>query len=208
MNNAKQQDVTKRIILAMILGAAGVLAVAMMSGCITVHLFQIGDNLSSGDGNPRMESNADIADAFKGAIDKLQVGPGGSLPTENGGIAPPAIPANPGADPISDGDAPVPPIPGEFGAGFLWKPVSDSDGNLVVLLTPGVIANRCSVGLGAETENGREAGMANPVGGVDRQHWRFDNPGSAYGANVYVEAEDVDGNIWHTVIPDGGTRHP
>ncbi len=74
------------------------------------------------------------------------------------------------------------------GAGFLWKPISDSDGKLAVLLPPsfaGLVASARLLGPnGDEIESGRYGGNGN--GG--REHFRFSQPGGNYPQGVVVEA--------------------
>lgn len=76
----------------------------------------------------------------------------------------------------------------EPGAGdFLFKPISDSDGKLAVLLPPklaGLISGCRLVGPdGKEIESGRYAGNGN--GG--RDHFRFSQPGGNYPDGMHVE---------------------
>ncbi len=59
---------------------------------------------------------------------------------------------------------------------FLWKPVSDSNGNLVVIL-PAKFNNLID---GPVTVNGTP-GRFTSVANGNRSHWRFDKPGSASG---------------------------
>lgn len=84
--------------------------------------------------------------------------------------------------------------------GFLWKPVSESDGKLVVLLPPGLTGQVASAGIysslppSGETliEKGRFSGDSANGG---RAHFRFSKPGGAYADGVYVVAHLKDGSI-------------
>jgi hypothetical protein len=77
--------------------------------------------------------------------------------------------------------------------GFLWKPQSDSDGNLAVLLEPGA-GGPCTV----NGTSGRDAGVANG----NRQHYRYSQPGGAFGMNISVVYSS--GTV---IIPDGSLRY-
>lgn len=83
---------------------------------------------------------------------------------------------------------------------FLWKPVSDSNGKLVVLL-PAKFNNLID---GPVKVNG-EAGTFSSVANGNRSHWRFDKPGSAYGSNVAVKWTAT-GKTYTVTVPNGGTR--
>lgn len=83
---------------------------------------------------------------------------------------------------------------------FLWKPKSDSDGNLVVLF-PAAFNGRLS----NVTVNG-EKGRFNSVANGNRTHYRFSKPGSAYTAPAKVSAL-IDGKTpWSTSVPAPGLR--
>ncbi|MFO1522287.1 MAG: hypothetical protein U1G05_09665 [Kiritimatiellia bacterium] len=85
------------------------------------------------------------------------------------------------------------------GGGFLWKPVSDSNGDLVVILPSQYNGKVSSVSVNGE--RGSFSGIANG----NRTHWRFSKPGAAYGTNVKVVASTSGGNVTWTV-PNGGSR--
>ncbi len=91
--------------------------------------------------------------------------------------------------------------------GFVWKPVSESDGRLVVLLPASLRRNveRCWIASagGAEIETGRFAGD-NHNG--NRPHYRFSKPGSGYGANIQVVARLKSGGTERWAIPNGASR--
>jgi len=99
--------------------------------------------------------------------------------------------------PVVEPPAPEEPvIPDD--SSFVWKPESESDGNLVVI-TP---CTRRFVKLTVRGQAGRMTG----VGNGNRQHWRFDRPGASFGKQVKVTGTEAGGVevIW--VIPDGSQR--
>ncbi len=91
------------------------------------------------------------------------------------------------------------------GGGFLWKPISESDGNLVILLPSQYtgVATGCHVAnaAGDLIETGHYTGDGNG----NRQHYRFGQPGSAYGTDLYVVAYTPTGNI-HWQVANGSER--
>jgi hypothetical protein len=102
-----------------------------------------------------------------------------------------------------------PTIDGEF-VGFLWKPRSESNGNLVVLLPTqlrGQVATASlhttdSASQDTLVEIGRFAGDTH---NGNRPHFRFNESGSHYG-EVWVVATLSDGSNlgWH--VPNGASR--
>lgn len=83
--------------------------------------------------------------------------------------------------------------PLELSSGFLWKPVSDKDGNLAILLPPRLLGRVTSVAVlspdGSRTlQTGRYAGSGN--GG--REHFRFSKPGGDFpdGSIVLIKLDD------------------
>lgn len=91
--------------------------------------------------------------------------------------------------------------------GFLWKPVSDSNGKLVVLLPSKLAGQAKSVEVqdasGRTLAKGRYTGDAN--GG--RPHFRFDKPGAAFGQDVRVVATLADGRKVSYAIKNGAARN-
>ena len=112
-------------------------------------------------------------------------------------------PDDPGTpDPVS-----VPDAPGMVQAAdrngtqtLLWKPASDSDGNLVVLL-PAMFNGIIDGGVTVNGEKGRFTSVANG----NRSHFRFSKPGSAYGSNAQVKWSS-NGKPYTVTIPNGATR--
>lgn len=94
------------------------------------------------------------------------------------------------------------------GGGFIWKPVSEGDHKLVVLL-PASLTDGIRVGWIADEEGqvvevGRFT-TASHNGG--REHYRFNKKGSEYGNNLYVVSRDGGGNLIHWPIPNGANRY-
>lgn len=78
-------------------------------------------------------------------------------------------------------------------AGFLWKPESDKDGNLAILLPPQLLGRVATVSIISAdgktiVEQGRYAGSGN--GG--REHFRFSRPGGSFedGSTVLITMKD------------------
>lgn len=95
--------------------------------------------------------------------------------------------------------------------GFLWKPVSESDGNLVVLLPTELreMIERVEIhsALPATAESLLASGrFAGDEHNGERLHYRFDEPGADYGDNVYVVAYAHDGTEISWNIAQGGER--
>lgn len=82
--------------------------------------------------------------------------------------------------------------------GFLWKPVSESNGRLVVIW-PAQYTGRigsCSIHSGYPTSSGNriETGTFSAIANGGRAHFRFSQSGGAYGPNKYVTATINDGS--------------
>jgi len=90
-------------------------------------------------------------------------------------------------------------------SGFLWKPISEGDGNLVVLTRPpssGDPVRAMSVIYSSGSEVGEYQGLTN--GG--RPTFRFDMPGCGYGDNVVLAPGDTLSGQFQT-IPFGCNRY-
>jgi hypothetical protein len=98
-------------------------------------------------------------------------------------------------------------VPIDGAEGFLFKPISDTTGNLVILLPQSLKNNVESVILknssGETLEEGIDSGYANG----DRQHFRFNKPGAEFGANVTVEVKLKSGGKEIFMIEDPSRRH-
>jgi len=107
----------------------------------------------------------------------------------------------------------VPPLdsiigePGPSG-GFVWKPKSEADHKLVVLISAsltdgnklGLIVNEN----GEVVEQGRYTGSQH---NGNREHYRFSRSGGGYGQNLYFVSLDRAGNRIHWPIPNGAGRY-
>jgi hypothetical protein len=89
--------------------------------------------------------------------------------------------------------------------GFVWKPVSEGDGRLVVLLPSSYVGRVSSVQIrrgGAVLESGRFAGNTNG----NRPTFRFSRPGAGYGSGLTAVATLRTGGSVSWNIPNGGSR--
>lgn len=95
---------------------------------------------------------------------------------------------------------------GSGNAGFLFKPVSESDSKLAVLLPPrlaGLVTSVSLVGPNGEViETGRYSGNGN--GG--RDHYRFSRPGGQYQDGLAVQATLTTGEIVRYIIKETSQR--
>lgn len=90
--------------------------------------------------------------------------------------------------------------------GFLWKPGSDNDGKLVVLLPPRYAGKVQSVQVQDAQGNTLEAGYFSGNGNGGRDHFRFGKLGASYGENVYAVATLSSGEKIRYPIARGGER--
>lgn len=95
--------------------------------------------------------------------------------------------------------------------GFLFKPVSDTTGNLVVLF-PSIYSNLISSVVLKNSadeviETGVSKGFGNPDAGGDRDHYKFNKPGSSYEKDLTVEMTLNDGRVVKYKIPDPSQRY-
>jgi hypothetical protein len=87
-------------------------------------------------------------------------------------------------------------------SGFLWKPISDSTGLLVILLPESWSDNAATVTILSSDRQtllaeGRPAGIGN--GG--RAHFRFDRPGGDFPPGVLIQVKFSDGSIREITVP-------
>lgn len=97
--------------------------------------------------------------------------------------------------------------PLELSSGFLWKPISDKDGNLAILLPPRLTGKVRSVAVispdGARTlQTGKYAGNGNG----DREHFRFSKPGGEFPDGSIVLIKLADGSRRYMTIRDTAAR--
>ena len=109
------------------------------------------------------------------------------------------------ASTASAASGPAVKVPGA-GAGFLWKPISDSDGKLAILLPPTLTGKVSGVRVlspaGDVLANGRSGG----VGNGDREHFRFDRQGGAFPNGAMVEITLKSGEVKRIEIGDTASR--
>lgn len=90
---------------------------------------------------------------------------------------------------------------------FLWKPVADKDGKLVVLLPSKLTGDVNRVRL--LSPDGKQVIAQSKFSGIgngDRGHYRFSKPGAEYPPNTKVEIIMDDGNRYRVNIPSTGRR--
>lgn len=94
--------------------------------------------------------------------------------------------------------------PRDGNEGFLWKPISETTGKLVILFPSALTGKIDSVKLvfGSSEEFGRSGG----VGNGNREHFRFQNPGPSYPDNTKVVAILKAGCVISYTIPDTSVR--
>ena len=114
--------------------------------------------------------------------------------------------------PAATPDASSPAASGELGVtgaggGFLWKPVSESSGTLMILLPPQYTGSIGTVFVASRDGTVIEVGSFVGIFNGGRAHYRFTSPGAAYGSAIYAVADLADGiTTHHWYIPNGGTR--
>jgi hypothetical protein len=91
--------------------------------------------------------------------------------------------------------------------GFLFKPISDTQGKLVIL-TPEELTGRVTgVILKDSSGNVLEKGSSGGVGNGGREHFRYTKPGSQYPSNLVVEVQLAGGGSKTYSIPDPSKRY-
>lgn len=103
-------------------------------------------------------------------------------------------PATDKVPPIDPND----PDTGGYDSSFLWKPESDSTGNLVILTPYYMELTRLTAG----GETGDLVGRSNG----HRQTWRFSKPGARYGEGIRVTGYTGKKTTKVWVVPDGARR--
>ena len=95
-------------------------------------------------------------------------------------------------------------------AGFLWKPKSDSTGNLAILTPPSLAHSTVSCKIyspdGKLIDTGKWAGHGNPKSGGERLHFRFGKQGGSYPPGSIVEFAQKDGSMVRIKIANTGKR--
>ena len=97
--------------------------------------------------------------------------------------------------------------PQGISGGFLWKPVSESDGKLVVLLPTSLTGKVLGVRvLDSDGKSVLATGRFSSVANGNREHFRFSKPGDSFPAGAIVEIELKDGTTRRVVIEKPGAR--
>lgn len=92
-------------------------------------------------------------------------------------------------------------------SGFLWKPISDSDGLLAVLLPIEWTGDATKVEiLSPDGQRVLAEGRPAGVGNGGREHFRFDRSGSAFPAGAIVRVHRGDGSVNEIVITQPAMR--
>ena len=135
---------------------------------------------------------------------------GCNLPeTTSDGTSPPkpAAAQKPAAPPTET--TPRSPTDG-VGTGFLWKPVSESNGKLAVLFPRNYTGkiDRASLHTGypVTDANRLEDGIYSTTGNGNRMTWRFSKSGGAYPAPSYATAHLKDGSSVTYMVSTPGSR--
>lgn len=99
-------------------------------------------------------------------------------------------------------------IASPFGRGFLWKPVSDSDGKLAILLPSAISEEVVDVKLlSPDHSKVLATGRFTGIGNGDRAHFRFAKPGDGYPAGLIVQATLKDGTTFEHRISRPNSRN-
>ncbi len=147
-----------------------------------------------------------LASAFAGTL----LSAGCNLPetTSDGeGTSKPATAAKP-ASPATE-TTPRSPTDG-VGTGFLWKPVSESNGKLAVLFprnyTGKIARASLHTGFPVTDANRLEDGIYSTTGNGNRMTWRFSKSGGGYPAPTYATAHLKDGSSVTYMVSTPGSR--
>jgi len=163
-----------------------------------------------GGGNDRTKATAEITAGISKAEEAMKL-------IESGAATPPLVPIREGIaramaafsltggqSAVSKGDSHSSEPSGGSGP-FLYKPISDSDGKLVVL-SSSTFADQ--VESARITKDGQvlDEGRWGGIGNGNRAHFRFSKPGSSYPDNLTVEFILKDGTIKSYDITDSSQR--
>ena len=92
------------------------------------------------------------------------------------------------------------------GSGFLWKPISDSDGKLAVLLPQELTGKVSGVKILSPSGEAVATGRNTGVGNGDREHFRFDRQGGAFPDGAIVEITLTSGETRRVEINETSSR--
>lgn len=91
---------------------------------------------------------------------------------------------------------------------FLWKPKSDKDGKLAILIPANLSHNIKSVAiLDPKNKKNIETGKDGGIGNGERAHFRFKKAGGNYPDNAIVEITYNNGNKKRIKIPETSSRY-
>lgn len=139
----------------------------------------------------------------------LDVTPAGEAPAPVETVAaaePAAVEAAADAAPATSAAKPSGALGTTGGSGFLWKPVAESDGRLVVLIPPQYTGQIESVFIARRTGTVVEQGAYGGVHNGGREHFRFSKAGGAYGTAIFVVADLSGGASVNWYVPNGSSR--
>ena len=95
----------------------------------------------------------------------------------------------------------------KFTGDFLWKPTSDKDGNLVILLPEHLTGKVASLKLVSKDRSKRVGkGRYSGIGNGNREHFRFKRPGSAFPKGSIVVIKLTDGSTIHVPVKHTNRR--
>lgn len=97
--------------------------------------------------------------------------------------------------------------PADGADGFLFKPISDTQGKLVVLLPKEFTGKISKVVLRDMTGKELESGQSGGVGNNGREHFRYNKPGGSYPPNIFVEVQLTGGGVKTYSIADPSKRY-
>ena len=89
---------------------------------------------------------------------------------------------------------------------FLWKPASEKDGKLVILIPSKFTGNVKNVRIVDAAGNSIAKGKASGVANGNREHFRFDKAGKAYLNGSFVEITLKSGEVKRVKISDTANR--
>ena len=151
--------------------------------------------------------DATVRDTLKDLFPELKI-PG--VPSTDGGqIGPQPEPHNPNVLPTPpDDNTDVMPDPGPatLNGNFLWKPESETTGELVILLDSGLTGRTHGVDV-TDAEGVHATGEYASIANGNREHYRgFGRPGSQFVSPATVHVSLADGSVLSYIIEDTAAR--
>ena len=97
--------------------------------------------------------------------------------------------------------------PMQYTSGFLWKPVSDKDNRLAVLLPARLTGRVAAVAvISPDGKRTLQSAKYSGVGNGDREHYRFTKPGGQFPDGSILLVKMKDGTRHHVVIRETSAR--